>query len=103
MPGSKPGTPASFLADPRAPVAWTADGFSAPEGFVFHHLNASKETDPVAPANAGPSIRSTTNDFPTAPPGGVELPLDRFSDTCRSGQLKRLPHDLAVPRSAPSC
>lgn len=89
--GSKPGTPGEFWLIPRS-GGGEPRRVSAPEGFVFHHLNAFEEPDS---GSAGTLVVDSIyyNDFPTIPQGVDFRSID--FDSLPVGQLKRCRIDLA--------
>lgn len=89
--GSKPGERGQFWLIPRSGQGEPLQ-VRAPEGFVFHHLNAFE--DPAA-GSAGQVVVDSIfyDDFPTIGPG-VDFRAVDF-DTLPIGQLKRCRIDLA--------
>ncbi|QEY32299.1 Apocarotenoid-15,15'-oxygenase [Synechococcus sp. RSCCF101] len=92
---SKPGQPGQFWLIPRpgSPLADQAPRrLQAPEGFVFHHLNAFEEPDA---GEAGTLVLDSIvyADFPSVGPGTDFRQVD--FDSLPEGQLRRFRLDLA--------
>jgi all-trans-8'-apo-beta-carotenal 15,15'-oxygenase len=88
---SKPGARGSFWLIPRESGAHAGEPpriFEAPEGFVFHHLNAFQEGDEVVVDSI------FYGDFPSIGPGTDFRAID--FDTIPEGQLVRCRLDLAT-------